>query len=205
MRPLSYSSFMTLNEGSYQFISHENNSFGVYIDKAKKINLLFISDEPMFNIEKPKKITIVNEDNRGYLSISDIDVSVNDIFIRHNLASLADILEEKDVVNSIHTIDISKNNYEVLDSITSENEIIDLYFYNITDKDLFEESFMSELALIVSETGEPISNGLDKVFELSDLNYFDVYPMFKQFNESPENMNIIDGAELIKLKVKVVK
>lgn len=205
MKLLSYSSFMTLSEGEYQLISHENNSFGVYIDKSEKVNLLFISDEPMFNIAKQKKFTIESEDNRGYLSISDIDVSINDIFIRHNLASLEDILEEKDLVNTIHTIDISEKDYEVLDSIVSENETIDLYFYHITDKNLFQETFMSELAQIRSEAGVPKTQELVKIFEFNDLNYFDVFPIFKGFNENPEDMNIIAGAELLKLKVKIKK
>ncbi len=205
MKPLSYSSFMTLSEGEYQLISHENNNFGVYIDKSETVNLLFISDEPMFNIAKQKKFTIENEDNRGYLSISDINVSINDIFIRHNLASLEDILEEKDLVNTIHTIDISEKDYEVLNSIVSENETIDLYFYHITDKNLFQETFMSEFAQIRSEAGVPKTQESSKIFEFNDLNYFDIFPIFKGFNETPEDMNIIAGAELLKLKVKIKK
>ena len=57
----------------------------------------------MFNVVKQKKLTLKRENKRGYLSISDIDVSINDIFIRHNLSSLEDILEEKDLVNGVVT------------------------------------------------------------------------------------------------------
>lgn len=205
MNSLSYSTFMTLSEGEYQLISHENNSFGGYIDKSEKVNLLFISDEPMFNVVKQKKLTLKRENKRGYLSISDINVSINDIFIRHNLSSLEDILEEKDLVNTIHTIDISIKDYDVLDSIVSEKETIDLYFYHIIDKNLFKKTFMSEIALKKSESGVPRTEELGRIFEFNNFNYFDVFPIFKGFNENLEDMNIIAGAELFKLKVEIKK
>ena len=164
-----------------------------------------ISDEPMFNVVKQKKLTLKRENKRGYLSISDIDVSINDIFIRHNLASLEDILEEKDLVNTIHTIDISIKDYDVLDSIVSEKETIDLYFYHIIDKNLFKKTFMSEIALKKSESGVPKTEELGRIFEFNNFNYFDVFPIFKGFNENLEDINIIAGAELFKLKVEIKK
>lgn len=205
MKTLSYSTFMTLSEGEYQISSHSYKSFGLYINSLKQVSLLFVSDTPMMNLHNDKKITLNNDGDICSLSISDVDVSINDIFIRHNMSSLEDILEEKETINTIHTIDISNFNYDILNSLTKNEEILPLYFYHVNDIDKFKETFNNELNSLLSETEVENEYDADMIFETSNLSYFDIFPIFKQFKENPANMDIINGTNLIKMKVKVKK
>ena len=54
-------------------------------------------------------------------------------------------------------------------------------------------------------SGVPRTEELGRIFEFNNFNYFDVFPIFKGFNENLEDMNIIAGAELFKLKVEIKK
>lgn len=206
MKQLSYSTFITLPEGAYQLTSNETQSFALYIDDRKKLNLLFISDIPFYN-EKQKKIYLHNEDNECSIRISDIDVSMNDILIRYNLSNIQDVLKEKEVINTIHTIDISNVNYAILDTLLAENNEVDLYFYQITNIDKFEEHFLKEFNKVIEDAEVPNENDvdLDMVFKISNLNYFDIFPIYEQFKNNSVDMNIINGCKLNKIKLNVKK
>lgn len=64
---------------------------------------------------------------------------------------------------------------------------------------------MSEFAQIKSESGVQQTQELGSIFEFNNFNYFDVFKIFKRFNKNLEDMNIINGAELFKLKVEIKK
>ena len=206
MKQLSYSTFITLKEGAYQIVSNEAQSFALYIDDSKKLNLLFISDIPFLSNQQ-KKISLHNDNNQCSIRLSDIDLNLNDIFIRYNLTNIQDVLEEKEVVNTVHTIDISNVNYSILDTLLSENSEVNLYFYQLTDISKFNEHFLKEFKKIIEDADVPDDNDLelDMVFKISNLNYFDVFPIYEKFKDKSGDMNIINGCKLNKINLTVKK
>jgi hypothetical protein len=200
--PISYDTTLTLPEGCYQQISHESNNFGLYIDANKKIKLLIISDIALINTGSIKTISLFNENNNQGIRLIDIDVDLNSVISIYNSQSLVDILEDKNIVKQIYDFSLDQGNYEILDSLISDGEIIELYFYNVKNKDDFFNSFENNFKYLLENKDNENDIEIELLFQVSNLTYFDIFPFIEQL-ENNQNLDIIPGCNLTKLDVLV--
>ena len=200
--PISYDTTLTLLEGCYQHISHESNNFGLYIDNKKKIKLLVISDISLIDTGAIKTISLFNENDNQGIRFIDIDVDLNSVLFSYNLQGLESILEEKEVVKQVYDFLLNKGNYEILDSLISDGEIIELYFYHVNDKNAFFTSFEKSFNSLLENKDNAENIEIDLLFQLSNLTYFDIFPFIEQL-ENNQNLDIISGCDLTKIDVLV--
>ena len=161
-----------------------------------------ISDISLINTGAIKTISLFNENDNQGIRFIDIDVDLNSALFSYNLQGLESILEEKEVVKQVYDFLLNKGNYEILDSLISDGEIIELYFYHVYDKNAFFNSFEKSFNSLLENKDNAENIEIDLLFQLSNLTYFDIFPFVEQ-HEKNQSLDIISGCNLTKIDVLV--
>lgn len=201
INPISYDTTLTMPAGGYQHITHEQKNIGIHIGNKNNLKILLLTNIEMILDGSMKTVQLFNENDNFGLRFIDDNLDINSIILSYNLQDISSILEEKPVIKQVYDFIIDEGYYKALHSLITSGTLVEVYIYNVVDTDLFEQSFNKNMHKLLLDADKRSKIEPKIIFQLSDINYFDVFPLFENIEKN--NYNVIPGCKINKFDIFV--